>query len=294
MRSTLLSLLTVLVLSAPGCAASPDSGGLVTADRSDELEHCAEAPHATSGSARHDTSCASNAVERPSLGRIGSHGMVVAGTPAEAFLSHIPMFGPPHDVQLVVAGAFSALDGAPLSSPAFPASFNNRLFTFLPDRMSLDALRTGALDELRGTLFLGNFEAGGRPFRSRVRFVVTRVVHQHVLDASASQPEIGYVVFGSRARTFAVHYISGAPSFDEVLRVELDGDAPSDSELASGVDTRLANTEDAETRRLGIATAPARARTRGHDFTIRALTTLSCLEGPDFTAPCAELAAGER
>src|SRR5262245_19602458 len=66
-------------------------------------------------------------------GRVGSHGMVVAGTPAEAFLSHIPMFGQPHDVQAVVAGAFSSLNGSTL-----PESFSEHLFTFVPDRMSLD------------------------------------------------------------------------------------------------------------------------------------------------------------
>src|SRR5678816_2230731 len=75
-----------------------------------------------------------------SLGRVGSHGMVVFGTPSQAYLSHIPMFSAPHDVQLVAVGAFTSLNGSPL-----PESFSESLFTFLPDRISLDALRLGSL-----------------------------------------------------------------------------------------------------------------------------------------------------
>jgi hypothetical protein len=80
------------------------------------------------------------------------------------------MFQMPHDVQLLVAGSFVGLE----PNRPLPASFSNELFTFLPDRMSLDALRTGSLHELQGTLFLGNFEAGGRPVPGRVRFAVSR------------------------------------------------------------------------------------------------------------------------
>ena len=163
-----------------------------------------------------------------SAGRVGSHGMVVAGTVDEAFLSHIPMFQAPHDVQLVVAGAFSSLE----PSRPLPASFSDELFTFLPDRMSLDQLRSGALTELHGTLFAGNFESGGRPVPGRVRFRVTRVIHEHVLasgvaGAGGGGGELTYFVFGSRAHTLAVHRLTVSPGFDEALRVTLTGqDAP--------------------------------------------------------------------
>src|SRR5262249_30088456 len=76
-------------------------------------------------------------------GRVGSHGMVAFGTPGEAYVSHIPMFGPPHDVQAVVAGSFAAAPGGTL-----PATLSDRLYTFVPDKMSLDAFRSGSLGEL--------------------------------------------------------------------------------------------------------------------------------------------------
>jgi hypothetical protein len=216
--------------------------------------------------------------------------MVLVGSPSAAFLSHIPMFGAPHDVQLVVAGSLASLDAGGTLPASLPTSFSDASFTFLPDRMSLDALRTGALTELRGTIFMGNFEQAGRPLPSRVRFVVSRVVHQHILDASQAQPapELTYFLFGSQETTFAAHRIGGSPSFDEVLRVNLQGaNAPSDAALAAGVEARIAGSSDVLAKRAGATSFTLKtAEVGGATFTLKTAKELSCLEGPDFTAAC--------
>lgn len=214
-------------------------------------------------------------------GRIGSHGMVVAGTPSAAFLSHIPMFEQPHDVQLLVAGSFAALPGATL-----PPSFSEESFTFLPDKFSLDQLRLGRLNEITGTLFLGNFEQEGRPLPGRVRFTVARLLHQHVLDASQIQNGLTYFVFGSPAQTFAAHRIAGAPGFDEILRVQLSGPgAPSAQALAIGIEAQ-ASVTDGPGQRLGGSPRPQTFRTAQGTFEMKSVTALSCLEGPEFSVPC--------
>jgi len=139
-------------------------------------------------------------------GRIGTHGMIAFGTAADdAYLSHIPMFQAPHDVQLVVHGS---LVGAGL-----PRTLGDRLYTFVPKPISLDALRLGSLRELVGTLYLGNFEDGGRPVATNVRFSVREIVHQHVLDARADETADDDVI---EAGDFRVHLIGGAPSFDRI------------------------------------------------------------------------------
>jgi len=230
-------------------------------------------------------------------GRVGAHGMVLAGDAQNAVLSHIPMYAAPHDVQLVVQGKLIAVAGHPL-----PATFSDRAYTFLPERTSLDALRNGVTRELRGTVYLGNFEQGGRPVASNVRFAVDHVVHQHLLVAqpaadagSSANGDLTYLVFGSRAHAFAVHAIAAAPSFDEVLAVTIGPDAPSDAELAAGVLGRVAGTQDVAAARLGtnassVVTLAAGAKT----FTVHPITTLSCLDGPDFFAPCPSPARSAR
>ena len=109
----------------------------------------------------------------------------------------------------------------------------------------------------------GNFEAGGQPLPSRVRFVVTRVVHEHVIDRPASnvEGELTYRVFGSREHAFAVHRVAGSPqAFDEVLRVDLGGEAPSNAELSNGVEVRIPGVPDRSSARLGLGTAPVLAK----------------------------------
>jgi hypothetical protein len=139
-------------------------------------------------------------------GRIGTHGMVAFGSTAtDAYLSHIPMFHGPHDVQVVVHGSFVGT--------GLPRSLGDRQFTFLPKPLSLDALRLGSLREITGTLYLGNFEDGGRPIATNVRFRVSEVVHQHLLDESAPETDDDDVI---EAGDFTVHLIGGAPSYDEI------------------------------------------------------------------------------
>lgn len=139
-------------------------------------------------------------------GRVGTHGMIAFGnTAGDAYLSHIPMFHAPHDVQLVVHGSFVGT--------GLPRSLGDRLYTFVPKPLSLDALRLGSLREITGTLYLGNFEDGGRPVASNVRFRVSEVVHQHVLDARAAETDDDDVI---AAGDFTVHLIGGAPSVDRI------------------------------------------------------------------------------
>ena len=168
-----------------------------------------------------------------------------------------------------------------------PTTFSDRPYTFLPERTSLDALRTGVTRELKGTIYLGNFEQGGRPVAAGVRFAVDKVVHQHILVAGAPASDLGYLVFGLRAHAFAVHFIAAAPSFDEVLSVTLGPDAPSDVELAKGVIVRAIGKADSSSARLGTHAGASATLTDGtHTFAVRPATTLSCLTGPDFFAAC--------
>ncbi len=203
-------------------------------------------------------------------GRVGVHGMVLFGGKTRAWLSHIPMFQSPHDVQMIVE----------IELPAFganmPPSFSDRLYTFVPERMSLDALRTGALASLRGTIYLGSFEEGGRPIARNVVVKVTRIVHQHVLSASAPAAT-KHLLVGTPAEAFDVRVIGGAhPAADEggassrsdqgavdrIAAVKLGARRPTDAALASGAMVELA------------------------DVDITSTHELSCLTGPDFVAAC--------
>ena len=220
-------------------------------------------------------------------GRIGSHGMVLAGAPGAAFLSHIPMFGNPHDVQMIVSGTLESM--APVGAVApIPTTFSDQGYTFVPDRMSLDELRLGTLKTLNGNIFVGNFEQGGRPIPGRIAFHVTRVIHQHILEPQAVQNNLTYFVFGSQRNTLVAHRIAGSPGFDEILRVSLTGaNLPTDEALATGVEATASETGDAPAQRLGLDADGKTMKIGDVTVTVKSATLLSCLVGPDFAEPCA-------
>src|SRR5688572_10312381 len=132
-RFATLSIALASLLSIAGCAAESDDA----APQQPGSEAASEA-------------------EQNATGRVGSHGMVLFGDRDRTYVSHIPMFGARmHDVQVITE---IKLRQPPAN---LPQTFSDRLYTFLPDRMSLDALRLGTLRTMRGKIFLGNFEQQG-------------------------------------------------------------------------------------------------------------------------------------
>ncbi len=227
---------------------------------------------------------AAKADEQNENGRIGSHGMVLFGDKSgRAYLSHIPVFGPPHDVQLLLEIKLVA------PAASLPATFSDRPYTFLPDRLSLDALRLGTLKSISGKVFLGNFEQGGTVVASGVKADVTKVIHQHELKATDTQTASTYFLLGTPSSTFAVHRIAGSPSFDQVLAVELGSNKPTADALAAGIVVTIAGSRDDQASRLKTARAVTGSAVQGMPaptFDIARITELSCLEGPEFASPC--------
>jgi hypothetical protein len=207
---------------------------------------------------------------------MGVHGMLVFGE-KHVFMSHIPMFRAPHDAQLVLE----------VELPDRPATLSDRLYTFEPERFSLDALVAGTMRELTGTLYAGSFEDGGTPLRTGVRARVLRtLVARLPLGADGPPAAPTYWLVGERDDAYLVHVVGTAPSFDQVVRVRVNaGEVP--AATATEKDRRItlaARTDDAAGRaRPGPslrAVGPAGA------LEMEPRAELSCLVGPDFDKRC--------
>ncbi len=205
-------------------------------------------------------------------GRVGAHGMVVFGSGSTVYFSHIPMFASPHDVQLVFEGTLSGPPGT-----ALPTTFADRLYTFQPARFSLDALRSGSLRTITGTLFTGNFEDGGRPLARSIRVTARRVLLNHVLKIQDPvAPALHYFAVGTPDQAFLVHLLGGPPSFDQVLVARSLG-GPTATALRAGTTVIFPQTQN---------TVQARLLGGDSSGSFTAVRELSCLVGPDFTGAC--------
>lgn len=140
--------------------------------------------------------------------------MVLVGTSQQAYLSHLPMFRRPHDVQLIAEVTLHHADWKT------PPDFSETLHTFVPAKFDLTALMEGRVKELSGDVHRGNFEAEGPLLKSGVKVKVKRLLKvQPLQEGQVSKPAL--FVFGTPERAFAANEIGAAPSFDQIIRVRV-------------------------------------------------------------------------
>jgi len=206
------------------------------------------------------------------------HAMVMFGAGSSLFLSHIPMFEAPHNRQVLLEVSAPSLAGK---------SFSDGSFTFQPDAFSLDALVSGDLKTIRGTVFSGNFESGGKPIASNVELTVKSIPTAAPLDPSApAANSLEYFVMGSGQEAFLVHRISSSPDFDQVLKVSLEGSGLTPEELASGAKLVFPDRATDVSKRLRPGeSVDALVMPSGRGVKVTVAKELSVLVGPDFTAP---------
>lgn len=172
------------------------------------------------------------------------HGMLLVGT-KRIFLSHLAMFHPPHNYQVLFAAPLTANGSDPAA-----AYFEDRrktgakLYTWVQEPLSLPSLiaKGGGLPcTMHGTIFRGHFERAGTPLMSdRVRADVARVFHFRRFIPSTDPAEHSkYILFGETNDWYLAHWITRPPDFDQVLSVVLRNEFPfeipeSNSILVSG------------------------------------------------------------
>jgi hypothetical protein len=208
--------------------------------------------------------------------RMGTHGMVLFGSGKRLFLSHIPMFHRPHDVQLLVSVS--------LEHPKLPSrrDFSEGTYTLQPERFDLDALAQGKLKQFRATVYRGNFEGGGTPLHRDVTVRVEKVEQVRLLDGQTPEPsELRYQVVGSGKEVWLVHVLSRAPDFDQVVKVSLDA-----SLAHKGKDLpvlRFSGRKNLLEERLKVGEQLTAMDEAGQPVRLTVRHEHSFLKGPDFT-----------
>lgn len=153
----------------------------------------------------------------------GRHGMLLFGEDP-LYVSHLPMYECPHNVQFV---GEIGVDAEVLDLlRADRARHGDGLYTFDPVPFPIAELErrdgVAARNGFEGTLVRGHFERGGTPIATGVHVDVHRVVSYRLLDVDAKpEPgrELSYLCFGRGDRLYLAHELHERPSFDQVLTV---------------------------------------------------------------------------
>lgn len=166
------------------------------------------------------------------------HGMLIVGA-QHVFLSHLPMFHPPHEFQVLLKVKLSEAgrDVAPVYF-ADRQKTATRIYTWVPQPFILSELAPDQEPQrrrMRGTIFRGHFERGGQPITSGdVVAEVDQIYHFRKFESSRSAlPELQYLLFGEPGDLFVAHLITAPPDFDHVLSVKPAGIPPSTGQSAA-------------------------------------------------------------
>jgi hypothetical protein len=149
------------------------------------------------------------------------------------YLSHLPMFGPPHNYQLLLE---ITLDPESLEQVRAARSGPDELWTISPEEFSLTDLvpiadAPAALQEFRADFVRGHFERGGEVVAPSALVTVTGVLHFHDLRSGDRAAQLRYILLGGGPRTYLAHWITGPPDFDQLLAVRVGGHVFTDEEL---------------------------------------------------------------
>jgi len=159
-------------------------------------------------------------------------------------LSHLPMFMPPHDAQVVLEGSF-VKDGKNVDDAYFAdraAHRSIRFYTLQPESFAIQELfqpdpSHSPRTHFKANVFRGHLEKGGTKVEAlqNIDVQVKRLVHAHSLEGGGKLPALTYVLFGADKELFLAHFIAQPPDFDQILAVSASGDVLTPDELQRGV-----------------------------------------------------------
>ena len=153
---------------------------------------------------------------KAAISHFGTHGMALFGGKQGLYASHLPMFHPPHDVQVVFRLHLQeAKQDAELRQRL---ARHPELWTLEPEKFDLQRLSPGQGQPLRqfsARIVRGHFERDGKVQYEVQTVVVEQVLLYQPLSAEARPANMGhYMVVGKGKERFVLKKIDRRPDFD--------------------------------------------------------------------------------
>ena len=141
------------------------------------------------------------------------------------YLSHLPMFAPPHNFQVILEVTLDDAGQDAFSSDRDLA--RDGYHTFVPEPFPITELDPGqgaVRTSVKGAIHRGHFERGGLLLVERAVATVSEVVHFRELDPEDepdAQRDLTNLCFGLSGGLYLAHEVTARPDFDQVLTARL-------------------------------------------------------------------------
>lgn len=170
----------------------------------------------------------------------------------DIFLSHLPMFMVPHNIQLILEATFQKAN-TQIDNIYFQDRKTHpktKIYTLEPEVLEAETLFRPRTFE--GKVFRGHLERGGQSIDAltEIQVNVKRVVYAQVFGPGLDKSDrLEYILFGREPEFFLAHVITAPPDFDQVLSVTIDN-PPTPDELARGVRVSVLDRSNSASKRI--------------------------------------------
>jgi len=151
---------------------------------------------------------------------VGLHGMALILAGDKILASHLPLYAPPHDYQIVYEVTTNNTNLKKIKSVLKKAANEQRLITILPAKFDLNLLINKKAPTLNITVFNGHFERGGKVlFNATLTFKNPLYVEKITTDKA--QKNAFSLVKLTEQQGLIIHKIQSKPSYDSLSLVPL-------------------------------------------------------------------------
>lgn len=146
----------------------------------------------------------------------GSHGMVLFAAKDSLLVSHLPLYRPPHDYQLIYEIKLPEAEAKQVLAKLKQI----KQLTLLPEDFDLRKMINATGFTVTSDIYQGHFERGGERWLTGVKTTFKRQLYKRQLPAADTSADNGYYsAFKHQGLNFMLHQIGSAPSYDHILQV---------------------------------------------------------------------------
>ena len=147
---------------------------------------------------------------------VGSHGMVMFAANDTLLVSHLPLYRPPHDYQIV----YQIIVAPEVQQAVLNALEAETMLTVLPQNFDLSKMINALQFSMHGDIYKGHFEREGKIWLKDVMLQFERQVFLRPLTPAEPATSVQhYSAFSVDNQHFFLHHISAAPSYDQIIHI---------------------------------------------------------------------------
>ncbi|MEL0634198.1 hypothetical protein V6237_15560 [Pseudoalteromonas carrageenovora] len=151
---------------------------------------------------------------------VGFHGMALILADDKVLASHMPLYAPPHDYQIVYEVTTSDTHFNTIKSVLKKAATEQGQITILPTKFDLNLLINKKTPTLNVTVFNGHFERGGKALFS-TKLTFEKPLYVKKLAITKPKKAEFDLIKVSATQGLVIHKIQSKPSYDSLNLIPL-------------------------------------------------------------------------